>query len=88
VAHLADLMVGKPEFTAQWPRDEAPLSRTDKQDLQNLLSTRGFDPGENDGVIGPKTRVAIRQFQREIGEVPDGFPTMALLTRLRALSSS
>jgi hypothetical protein len=88
VAHLADLMVGKPEFTAQWPREEAPLSRTDKQDLQNLLAGRGFDPGENDGVIGPKTRVAIRQFQREIGEVPDGFPTMALLTRLRALSSS
>jgi membrane-bound lytic murein transglycosylase B len=88
VAHLADLMVGKPEFTAPWPREEAPLSRTDKQDLQNLLAGRGFDPGENDGVIGPKTRVAIRQFQREIGEVPDGFPTMALLTRLRALSSS
>ena len=88
VAHLADLMVGKPEFTAQWPRDEAPLSRTDKQDLQNMLAARGFDPGDNDGVIGPKTRVAIRQFQREIGEVPDGFPTMALLTRLRTLTSS
>jgi membrane-bound lytic murein transglycosylase B len=88
VAHLADVIVGKPEFTAQWPRDEQPLSRTDKQDLQNLLVERGYDPGETDGVIGPKTRVAIRQFQREIGEVPDGFPTLALLTRLRSLSSS
>jgi membrane-bound lytic murein transglycosylase B len=88
VAHLADVITGKPEFTAQWPREEPPLSRTDKQDLQNLLAARGFDPGDNDGVIGPKTRVAIRQFQREIGEVPDGFPTLALLTRLRSLSSS
>ena len=88
VAHLADLMVGKPEFTAQWPREEPPLSRTDKQDLQNLLAAHGLDPGDHDGVIGPKTRVAIRLFQREIGEVPDGFPTLALLTRLRALSSS
>jgi hypothetical protein len=88
VAHLADLMVGKPEFTAQWPRDEAPLSRTDKQDLQNMLAARGFDPADNAGVIGPKTRVAIRQFQREIGEVPDGFPTMALLTRLRTMTAS
>ena len=43
---------------------------------------------DTDGVIGPKTRVAIRQFQREIGEVPDGFATLALLTRLRALTSS
>ena len=88
VAHLADVIVGKPDFVAQWPREEPPLSRTDKQDLQNLLAERGFDPGDNDGVIGPKTRVAIRQFQREIGEVPDGFATVALLTRLRALTSS
>ncbi len=88
VAHLADLMVGKPEFVAQWPREEPPLSRTDKQDLQNLLAQRGFDPGDNDGVVGPKTRVAIRLFQREIGEVPDGFATLALLTRLRTLTSS
>jgi len=88
VAHLADLMVGKPDFVAQWPREEPPLSHTDKQDLQNLLVERGYDPGDNDGVIGPKTRVAIRLFQREIGEVPDGFATVALLTRLRALTSS
>ncbi len=88
VAHLADLMVGKPDFVAQWPREEPPLSRTDRQDLQNLLVERGYDPGDTDGVIGPKTRVAIRLFQREIGEVPDGFATLALLTRLRALTSS
>ncbi len=88
VAHLADLMVGKPDLVAQWPREEPPLSRTDKQDLQNLLAERGYDPGDTDGVIGPKTRVAIRLFQREIGEVPDGFATLALLTRLRTLTSS
>ena len=88
VAHLADLLVGKPDFVAQWPREEPPLSRADKQDLQGLLVERGYDPGDTDGVIGPKTRVAIRLFQREIGEVPDGFATLALLTRLRALTSS
>src|SRR5206468_2131805 len=69
VAHLADRLGGGGEFVAQWPRDEPPLSLTDKQDLQNLLAARGYDPGEVDGVIGPKTRVAIRLFQRQIGEV-------------------
>jgi membrane-bound lytic murein transglycosylase B len=64
------------------------MSLTDKQDLQNRLAAHGYDPGEVDGVIGPKTRVAIRQFQREIGEVPDGFATLALLNRLRAATSS
>ena len=88
VAHLADRLGGGGDFVAQWPRDEPPLSLTDKQDLQNLLAARGYDPGEVDGVIGPKTRVAIRLFQRQIGEVPDGFATLALLNRLRATTAS
>jgi len=88
VAHLADRIAGRPAFAAAWPRQEPSLSRTEKLDLQNLLLARGFDPGAADGVIGPKTRVAIRLFQQEIGEVPDGFATMALLTKLRAVTSS
>ena len=88
VAHLADRIGGGGDFVAQWPRDEPPMSLTDKQDLQNRLAARGYDPGEVDGVIGPKTRIAIRQFQREIGEVPDGFATLALLNRLRAATAS
>jgi lytic murein transglycosylase len=88
VAHLADRIAGGPEFATAWPRSEPPLSLTDRQDLQNLLTARGYDPGEVDGVVGPRTRNAIRRFQREIGEVPDGYATMALLTRLRALMAS
>jgi membrane-bound lytic murein transglycosylase B len=88
VGHLADRITGGGEFVAQWPRDEPVLSRTDKLDLQGLLAQRGYDPGEIDGVIGPKTRTAIRSFQREISEVPDGYPTMGLLQRLRAVVAS
>jgi membrane-bound lytic murein transglycosylase B len=87
VGHLADRLAGAREFAAVWPREEAPMSRTDKLDMQNLLFARGYDPGSVDGVIGPKTRMAIRSFQREIGVVPDGFATMTLLDRLRALTS-
>jgi lytic murein transglycosylase len=88
VVHLADRISGGAPFVAAWPRGEPQLSRTDKLELQNLLAARGYDAGEVDGVLGRKTRVAIRQFQREIGAVPDGFATMALLTRLRALTAS
>lgn len=87
VGHLADRIAGGREFAVAWPRQEAPMSRTDKLDMQNLLFARGYDPGNVDGVIGPQTRMAIRSFQREIGMVPDGFATMALLDRLRALTS-
>jgi membrane-bound lytic murein transglycosylase B len=87
VGHLADRIAGGQEFAVAWPRQEAPMSRTDKLDMQNLLFARGYDPGSVDGVIGPQTRMAIRSFQREIGVVPDGFATMTLLDRLRALTS-
>jgi lytic murein transglycosylase len=88
VAHLADRIAGGGAFAAAWPRSEPPLSLSDRLDLQNLLNARGYDPGELDGVVGPRTRGAIRRFQQEIGEVPDGNATMALLTRLRALMAS
>jgi membrane-bound lytic murein transglycosylase B len=88
VGHLADRLGGGTQFVVQWPREELPLSRTDKLDMQNLLLARGYDPGDVDGVIGPQTRAAIRQFQREVGEVPDGFATVALLAKLRSLTAS
>ncbi len=88
VGNLADRIVGGGPFVASWPTGEPPLSRTDKRDLQALLAARGYDPGEIDGVIGPKSRQALRQFQREIGELPDGYPTLALLNRLRTFAAS
>lgn len=42
------------------------------RDLQRRLSRRGFNPGPIDGVFGPQTERAVRQFQRAIGLFPDG----------------
>jgi localization factor PodJL len=35
--------------------------------IQTLLTDRGYDPGPTDGVEGPKTREAVRAFQRTAG---------------------
>ncbi len=67
-----------------WPRHERPLSRDERLDLQRLLAARGLLNGTPDGVVGPMTRAALRRFQQEIGVPADGFPTAALLERLRA----
>jgi peptidoglycan hydrolase-like protein with peptidoglycan-binding domain len=37
----------------------------DARRLQQALSSRGFDPGPIDGVIGPRTRAAMRDFQQQ-----------------------
>src|SRR5690606_40346035 len=83
VGHLADRLAGAGPFVADWPRDEQPLSRSQRTELQRLLAARGYDPGGIDGIIGANTRQAIRTFQRAIGQPADGHATLDLLQRLR-----
>jgi lytic murein transglycosylase len=83
VALLADRMAGRPGIAAGWPRQEPALNRSERVELQERLAGLGFNPGSTDALVGPTTRGAIRGFQKSIGEIPDGFPTKALLDRLR-----
>jgi peptidoglycan hydrolase-like protein with peptidoglycan-binding domain len=41
-------------------------------DLQRRLHLLGFDPGPLDGRMGPKTRAAIKAFQKSRGVAVDG----------------
>ena len=43
----------------------------------------GFDPGTPDGVLGSRTRAALRAFQRTAGLPADGYPNIELLETLR-----
>jgi membrane-bound lytic murein transglycosylase B len=87
VARLADRVTGKRPLVASWPTDLPPLSRTDKLELQRLLTKRGYNPGEIDGIVGPRTRAAVQAFQKEIRQTHDGYPTRVLLEQLRRGSS-
>ena len=84
ICELSVRFKGGPDFRTPWPRDEQPLlARSDRVELQTLLTQRKYDVGEADGVIGRKTREAVRAFQRSQGMPADGFATQALLARLR-----
>jgi lytic murein transglycosylase len=82
IAHLADRLRGAGEIQASWPTGERALSREQRLRLQERLSLRGFDVGAPDGIIGPRTVAAIKEFQKSQGLPPDGFPTVGLLERL------
>lgn len=88
VAHLSDRLKGGGPIVASWPTGEPPLGKDDRLELQAKLAARGYDPGEIDGVVGPKTRAAVRKFQLTIGMVPDGYPTQLLLRKLRAAGAT
>jgi formate hydrogenlyase subunit 3/multisubunit Na+/H+ antiporter MnhD subunit len=64
---------------------EAPPLTTALVDLvQRYLEDLGYDPGPVDGLIGPRTRDAIRRFQRGLGAAPTGAIDFRLLEAIRA----
>lgn len=67
----------------QWPKDDLPLSRTERIELQTLLAQHQYDAGTPDGIIGANTRKAIRSAQQSLGWPADGYPTHQLLENLR-----
>ena len=67
VAHLADRLAGRGRFRAAWPTDDPGLSRIERKWLQELLIVEGYDPGAPDGKIGPKSRAAIREAEKDLG---------------------
>ena len=83
IGHLADRIKGGPAIAATWPRDLRALSLDERMDLQRLLSAAGFDAGGVDGRMGPKTIAAVKAFQVAHGLVPDGYPSLDILGRLR-----
>jgi membrane-bound lytic murein transglycosylase B len=83
IGHLADRLRGGGPFVQAWPRDERALSMGERVEMQQLLARRGYDIGEPDGLFGPRTRLAIRNFQAASGQIPDGFASSTVLDRLR-----
>ena len=83
VGLLADKLAGKPGMVQQWPRPAGALSATQKFELQELLSKKGFYAGAIDGRIGPNTKISIKAFEKSIGLTPTGEPSQDLLKALQ-----
>jgi N-acetylmuramoyl-L-alanine amidase len=49
-----------------------PIVGDDVETLQQRLLELGFDPGRCDGIFGPATDAALREFQRNVGLSADG----------------
>nr|WP_128513832.1 lytic murein transglycosylase [Tabrizicola thermarum] len=83
VGHLSDRLVGRGPVLASFGPDANGLTKADRQELQRLLTAKGFDTGGTDGVIGAKTKAAISAWQASVGVPVTGEPSLDLLRRLR-----
>jgi len=50
--------------------------------MQRMLNEQGYNVGNTDGIVGEKTRTAIRQFQQEQGLTVTGQPNVETLKAL------
>ena len=71
-----------PGVVASWPRDEQPLTRDERIAMQSSLAKLGYDIGKIDGLLGSKSRAAMRGWQKKHDLAADGFATEDLLTRI------
>lgn len=86
IAQLSNLVGGSGGsvgFVTPWPTDDPGLSRAQNRELQTLLLARGHDIGSADGMIGAKTREAIKAEQSRLGFKADGRAGQKLLQALR-----
>ena len=83
VGHLSDRLRGGPALLGDWPRGDRALLAAERVEIQERLTAAGHDTGGADGLFGPKTLAALRDWQRAQGLVADGYASPAILDRLR-----
>jgi membrane-bound lytic murein transglycosylase B len=84
VGHLSDQFIGDKKLLTQ-KIIEKPLSKSDIMMIQSKLNRLGFDTGEPDGIAGPKTRSAARNYQIQNNLRADGYIGEELFNHLQDL---
>ncbi|MEA2989565.1 MAG: hypothetical protein QOG83_2276 [Alphaproteobacteria bacterium] len=81
-AYYAARLDGAPAM-ARGAANIPKLTIDENRELQQILARRGYDVGRIDGVLGLKSRNAVKDEQHKIGMPADSRPTQDLLQRLR-----
>ncbi len=79
-AFFAARLSGAPLYLTGDP--EPPLNGDEVLELQRRLERRGHDVGSIDGIVGKRTRAAVKAEQLRLGLPADEWPTRELLSSL------
>jgi len=78
VAQLAQQLAGGGALVAQ-AGETGALSTAQLKTLQQSLNALGYETGTPDGLLGPRTQAALRQYQAACGLPVDGYPAPSVL---------
>lgn len=79
-SYMATRFAGAPAFDPRSP--DQGLTKAQLRALQGKLQELGYNVGDIDGILGARSRAAIRMEQRRMGLPADAWPTQELLNRL------
>lgn len=65
--------------------DALNLSRSDYRIIQRALNDQGFGAGVEDGIFGPRSRSALRNYQSRKGQTRTGYLTASTVAALKAV---
>jgi lytic murein transglycosylase len=82
-AYYASRLAGAPPVHPGLGDKIPGLSTDEVRELQTILAKRGFDVGRIDGILGLKSRQAVRTMQVKYRMPADSWPTAELLEALR-----
>ena len=82
-AHYATRLEGAPPMNKGAGANIPKLTIDENRELQQMLTRMGHDVGRADGVLGLKSRTAVRAVQIKYALPADSWPTPELLARMR-----
>jgi lytic murein transglycosylase len=83
VGNLADRIAGGEPFQGRW-QQVVPTHARDVQEMQRHLTSFGLYHDKIDGKAGPRTRVAIGNYQKQAGLDLNCWPTLGVLAHMRS----
>ncbi|WP_371397201.1 lytic murein transglycosylase [Fretibacter rubidus] len=82
IATLSEAYRDRATITAPWPKSDKQVGRTDLKAMQAKLTALGYDTKGADGIVGPNTRRAIRNWQTANGLTADGYIEQKLFEKI------
>lgn len=87
VGYLADRINNRAGFKTLSSTKPARFTMENAMEVQRILLSMGLYKGDIDGILGAKSREAVRAFQTKYDLPPDGYANAGLLTFMRLVST-